>query len=109
MSQAFVTLQDAVEADAFPDVDLALRRGRHIDRDDSDWYAFLVDAQPWLEAFYHRFGCELIHRADFASKAESEVPPKLVQLQKELLAVARAILTGVLSGQIELLEDLRTS
>ena len=27
----------------------------------------------------------------------------------ELLAVARAILTGVLSGQIELLEDLRTS
>jgi ArsR family transcriptional regulator len=27
----------------------------------------------------------------------------------ELLAVARAILTGVLSGQAELLEDLRTS
>ena len=26
----------------------------------------------------------------------------------ELLAVARAILTGVLSGQVELLEDLRT-
>jgi ArsR family transcriptional regulator len=26
----------------------------------------------------------------------------------ELLAVARAILTGVLTGQIELLEDLRT-
>lgn len=27
----------------------------------------------------------------------------------ELLAVARAILTGVLSGQVELLEDLRTT
>jgi ArsR family transcriptional regulator len=27
----------------------------------------------------------------------------------ELMAVARSILTGVLSGQIELLEDLRTS
>lgn len=27
----------------------------------------------------------------------------------ELLAVARSILTGMLSGQIELLEDLRTS
>ncbi|AHH98803.1 metalloregulator ArsR/SmtB family transcription factor [Kutzneria viridogrisea] len=27
----------------------------------------------------------------------------------ELLAVARAILTGVLSGQVELLEDLRTA
>ena len=64
MTGPFATLQDAVDADAFPDVDLALRRGRHVDRDDSDWYAFLVDAQPWLEAFYHRFGCELIHRAD---------------------------------------------
>jgi chromosome partition protein MukE len=64
MSNAFATLQDAVEADAFPDVDLALRRGRHIDRDDSDWYAFLIDAQPWLEALYRRFGCELIHRSD---------------------------------------------
>jgi ArsR family transcriptional regulator len=27
----------------------------------------------------------------------------------ELLAVARAILTGVLSGQVELLQDLRSS
>ena len=27
----------------------------------------------------------------------------------ELLAVARSILTGMLSGQVELLEDLRTS
>jgi hypothetical protein len=27
----------------------------------------------------------------------------------ELLAVARSILTGVLSGQVELLEDLRTA
>ncbi len=31
---------------------------------------------------------ELIHRADFASKAESDVPPKLSQLHKELSAVA---------------------
>jgi DNA gyrase subunit B len=31
---------------------------------------------------------ELIHRADFASKAESDVPPKLAQLHKDLSAVA---------------------
>ncbi len=31
---------------------------------------------------------ELIHRADFASKEESDVPPKLAQLHKELSAVA---------------------
>jgi chromosome partition protein MukE len=64
MSTAFATLQDAIEADAFPEVDLALRRGRHIDRDDAAWYAFLLDAQPWLEALYRRFGCELVHRTD---------------------------------------------
>jgi chromosome partition protein MukE len=64
MSGAYATLQDVVVAEPFPDVDLALRRGRHIDRDDGEWYAFLVDAQPLLEAFYRRFGCELIHRTD---------------------------------------------
>jgi chromosome partition protein MukE len=61
---AFATLQDAIDAPPFPDVDLALRRGRHIDRDDAEWYAFLVEAQALLEDFYGRFGCELIHRTD---------------------------------------------
>jgi chromosome partition protein MukE len=64
MSGGFASLQDAIDAEPFPDVDLALRRGRHIDRDDGEWYAFLVDAQALLEAFYRRFGCELIHRTD---------------------------------------------
>jgi chromosome partition protein MukE len=64
VSSAFVTLEDAISADVFPDVDLALRRGRHIDRDDGEWYAFLIDAQEKLEPLYRRFGCELVHRSD---------------------------------------------
>ena len=60
----FLALGDVVADELFPDVDLALRRGRHIDRDDNLWYTFLVDAQPLLEAFYRRFGCELTHPAD---------------------------------------------
>jgi chromosome partition protein MukE len=64
MSSAVATLEDAVSAEAFPEVDLALRRGRHIDRDDAEWYAFLVDAQAVLELFYRRFGCELVHKSD---------------------------------------------
>jgi chromosome partition protein MukE len=64
VSAPFGTLQEALEAEAFPDVDMALRRGRHVDRDDGDWYAFLLDAQPLLEALYRRFGCELVHRTD---------------------------------------------
>jgi len=60
----FPTLGDVVLDDLFPDVDLALRRGRHVDRDDPAWYAFLVDASPHLEPFYRRFGCELVHPSE---------------------------------------------
>jgi chromosome partition protein MukE len=57
-------LQDVLLDDDFPDLDLALRRGRHVDRDDGGWYALLTDAQEHLEAFYRRYGCELIHKSD---------------------------------------------
>jgi chromosome partition protein MukE len=60
----FLALGDVVADELFPDVDLALRRGRHIDREDQLWYSFLVDAQALLETFYRRFSCELIHPAD---------------------------------------------
>ncbi len=60
----FLALGDVVADELFPDVDLALRRGRHIDREDQLWYSFLIDAQALLEALYRRFGCELIHPAD---------------------------------------------
>lgn len=57
-------LQDVVMDGDFPDLDLALRSGRHIDRDDTAWYELLCDAQDLLEPFYRRFGCELIHKTD---------------------------------------------
>lgn len=60
----FHTLEEALEDEHYPEVDLALRRGRHIGRDDGTMYEFLVDAQALLEAFYRRFGCELIQQSD---------------------------------------------
>ena len=60
----FSEIGDVVLDEAFPDVDLALRRGRHVDRDDEIWYGFLSDAQDLLEPFYARFGCELVHKSD---------------------------------------------
>jgi chromosome partition protein MukE len=60
----FQDLGSAIEDARFADVDMALRRGRHIDREDSDWYAYLLDAQVLLESFYRRFGCELVYRSD---------------------------------------------
>ncbi len=63
-SSSFDDIGSVVLDDNFPDVDLALRRGRHIDREDGTWYAFLVDAQRVLETFYRRYGCELVHKTD---------------------------------------------
>jgi chromosome partition protein MukE len=60
----YAQLQDVILDPDFPELDLALRRGRHVDRDDVAWYALLGDAQDHLEAFYRRYGCELVHKAD---------------------------------------------
>jgi chromosome partition protein MukE len=64
MSTAFATLEDVIAAEPFPDVDLSLRRGRHVDAGDGDWYTFLMDAQTLLDGFYARYGCELVHKSD---------------------------------------------
>ena len=58
------TLEEVIRDEHFPDVDLALRRGRHIGRDDGTAYDFLVDALDQLEPFYRRYGCELVQRSD---------------------------------------------
>jgi len=63
-NQTFEELAQVVEHELFPDVDLALRRGRHIDREDAAWYGFLTDAQAQLEGFYRRYGAELVQRTD---------------------------------------------
>lgn len=60
----FVSLADVVEDENFPEVDLALRRGRHIDREEAGLYGYLSDAADQLEPFYRRFGCELVHASE---------------------------------------------
>jgi chromosome partition protein MukE len=61
---AFSRLEDVVLDESFPDVDMALRRGRHIDADDGAWFTFLCDAEAHLEAFYRRYGADLIRRSE---------------------------------------------
>jgi chromosome partition protein MukE len=61
---AFHSLEEAISDEHFPELDLALRRGRHVGRDDGAAYDYLVDAQALLERFYRRFGCELVQQSD---------------------------------------------
>lgn len=63
-TSSFQSLEEAIIDEHFPEVDLALRRGRHVGRDDGTAYDYLVDALDHLEPFYRRFGCELMQRAD---------------------------------------------
>ncbi len=63
-TSSFESLEEAIADENFPEVDLGLRRGRHIGREDGIAYDYLVDALDHLEPFYRRFGCELVQRAD---------------------------------------------
>jgi chromosome partition protein MukE len=60
----FQSFEAVINDEHFPEVDLALRRGRHIGRDDGTAYDYLLDAADHLEPFYRRFSCELVQRSD---------------------------------------------
>ena len=51
MQTKFTRLEDVILDPLFPDLDLALRRGRHVDADALALYTFLVDARDHLEPF----------------------------------------------------------
>lgn len=58
------SLEDVINAPEFPEVDLALRRGRHLDSEDGVLYTYLLDAEEHLVPFYERFECQLLHKPD---------------------------------------------
>lgn len=60
----YPSLADAVCDPLFPEVDVALRQGRHIHRGETERYAFLSDANDHLERWYKKYGCDLVRTAD---------------------------------------------
>lgn len=59
MSEGFVHLEQVIQDELFPDIDLRLRRGCHISEGED--YQLLLEARALLEPFYRRYGCELVH------------------------------------------------
>jgi chromosome partition protein MukE len=95
MNEAFSDLGDAINDARFVEVDLALRRGQHIDRDDADAYAYLMDARAVLEPFYNRYSCELVHRTDgyfFLLPLGDKVPRRLLGIPEMIVGQAAALL-----------------
>ena len=62
--ETFNRTEEVILDPLFPDVDMDLRRGRHINKHESERYRFLKDAEEFLEEFYGRYGWELRHAAD---------------------------------------------
>lgn len=113
MNEPFRDLGEAIEDTRFVDVDLALRRGQHIDREDADWYGYLLDAQAVLEPFYRRYGCELIQRPDgyfFLLPTGDKVSKRLLGLPEMIVGQAAALLyldpSTVESGGVVTRDDL---
>jgi len=52
-------LEDVVRDPLFPEIDVLLRSGGHLDEDDIRRYEFLAIAEPYLEDFYTGFQCTL--------------------------------------------------
>jgi chromosome partition protein MukE len=58
-----------------------------VHKGDERWYDFLLEAQPWLEPFYQRYGCGLEQRAD----GYFFLVPRTDALGKRQLGVAEMI------------------
>lgn len=95
MSKTFDRLQDVIDDAEFPALDLALRRGYHVDRDAAGWYTLLCEAQALLEGFYRRYGCELIHKADgyfYLLPTSDQLPRRQLSAQDMWVGQALALL-----------------
>ena len=55
----FQRLEDVVTDPLFAEIDTDLRQGRHVNREETERYGFLHDAQAHLEGFYRHYECEL--------------------------------------------------
>ncbi len=64
MSEPFISLEAAIRDPRFAEVDVALRSGVHVDREDLGPYTFLEAAREVLEDFYAAYDCRLAQGAE---------------------------------------------
>ena len=63
-TNGFGRLEDVILDPLFPEIDIDLRQGRHVNREEHERYGFLLDADDHLRELYARYGCELRHATD---------------------------------------------
>ena len=88
-------IEDVILDALFPEVDLALRAGRHIDVDEGGRYELLHDALALLEPFYQRYGWELVRSPAgyfFLLPLSERLPRKHLTTGEMLVGQALALL-----------------
>lgn len=88
-------IEDVILDALFPEVDLALRAGRHIDVDEGGRYELLHDALALLEPFYQRYGWELVRSPAgyfFLLPLSERLPRKHLSTGEMLVGQALALL-----------------
>ncbi len=89
------SLADALCAPLFPEVDVALRQGRHIHRAETDRYEFLSDANDHLERWYKKYDCDLVRSADgyfYLLPQQDKVRRRQLSLAEMLIGKVLALL-----------------
>ncbi|MDD2467705.1 MAG: chromosome partition protein MukE [Desulfobulbus sp.] len=85
------SLEAVITDPLFPEIDLRLRAGVHIDIDDIRSYQFLIQTEPYLRVFYQGYACRLVHGQEGYYYLLSE---------GELLGRRRLSIAEMLTGQI---------
>ena len=89
------SLADALCDPLFPEVDVALRQGRHVHRGETERYAFLSDANDHLERWYKKYGCDLVRTADgffYLLPQQDKVRRRQLSLAEMLIGKVLALL-----------------
>lgn len=60
-STVYAGLLDVFKDDLFPEIDCQLRQGVHIGHEDITAYSFLQETKKFLNEYYSRYRCELVH------------------------------------------------
>jgi len=74
-------------------VDASLRAGCHVEAAETDAYQFLREAQPILEPFYRRYGCDLVSSPNgyFYLLPSDAGPIRTRQLSSAAMLVGQAL------------------
>ncbi len=115
--QTFRDLAAVIADPLFPRLDQTLRSGHHVDDHEPAVFHYLIEAQPWLEPHYLRYGADLVLAPDgffYLRPIGDRLPTRLLKPADMLVGQALALFSlepltlevGFVTTQ-QLLERLR--